>query len=409
MVTDPTPSTGLGTRIVGRDAERARIVAFAAGLPQGPTALVVSGEPGIGKTTIWWSGVAECRDRGYEVLVTRTAHEEMPIAGVGLTDLFEGIDVDAAAILEGDDPFVRGRSVLGALRRLLERGPVLIAVDDAQWLDAATARTLRYALRRFETEPVGVLTTQRADADLEDQLALTSAFPSGRVEELRVGPLDILELRDLLSETVSSISQPTLRRIQEASGGNPLYAIELARLLSRTESDPSHPDLPLPHSFSDAIDGRLDAVSPELTAVLEVVSAVGRVRVDELEAILGNPELDLLLGESANGGLLVTEADLEVRFAHPLIASAVYARMTPFARRDLHSRLAEHASDGDVRIRHRAAATVGADAELASELEAAAERARGKSALDASVELIAKSLRLTRSKISKRGRGARWP
>ncbi len=393
-MSDPSPPHDRGTRVAGRDAERARIDAFAAELQTGPSALIVSGEPGIGKTTLWWYGVDSCRRQGYRVLMTRPAHEEMTIAGVGLTDLFEGADVDATTILKEDDPFARGRSVQEALRRVLEAGPVLIAVDDAQWLDAATARALRYVLRRLESEPVGVLTTQRADAALDDQLELASALPPGRVDELRVGPLDIRELRDILSGTVSAISQPTLRRIQRASGGNPLYAIELARLLA-TASDPTRPDLPLPHSFNDAIDGRLDAVGPDLTPVLEVVSAVGRVSVDELEAILGSPELDGLLTEASNKGLLVTEANLEVRFAHPLIASAVYARLTPFARRDLHARLADHATDPDVRVRHRAAATAGSDPGLAAELEAAAERARAQSALDASVELIGQSLRLT--------------
>jgi hypothetical protein len=91
------------THVVGREAERARTDAFAAAVPEGSRALIVRGESGIGKTTIWRYGVVLCRRAGFTVLVTRPAEEEMPLALVGLLDLFEQVEVDAAAFRADDD------------------------------------------------------------------------------------------------------------------------------------------------------------------------------------------------------------------------------------------------------------------------------------------------------------------
>ena len=152
----------------------------------------------------------------------------MSLAHVGLADLFEEIDTDPA-LLRDDDAMARGRAVLTALRGLVDTGPVVLAIDDAQWLDSASARAVRYALRRFETEPVGVLATTRVGADSGDPLAASTAFAPTSYELLELGPLTLGALRRVLAATVPSISRPLLRRIYAASAGNPLYAIELAR------------------------------------------------------------------------------------------------------------------------------------------------------------------------------------
>jgi len=128
--------------VVGRESELARVDAFLAALPQGARALVIRGEPGIGKTALWRAALGRCRAASFPVLVTRPAEEEMSLALGGLVDLFEHVDLDTEALLRDDNPFARGRAVLNALRLQTETGPVVIAIDDAQWLDLASAREL---------------------------------------------------------------------------------------------------------------------------------------------------------------------------------------------------------------------------------------------------------------------------
>src|SRR5262245_10862682 len=227
-MTEAGPVSGRVSPVVGRAPELARIDAFVADVATGPRALLVRGDPGIGKTILWAEAVARCRGSGYRILVTRPAEEEMPLALVGLIDLFEAYGQQSPAGAEADDPGARGRAVLAALRGLAADGPAVLAVDDLQWLDSASAAVLRYALRRLEAEPVGVLATVRTDAG-GDVLALDRGLPPGRAEVIDVGPLGLDDLRQVLGRSVSSISRPLLRRIHEVSGGNPLYAIELAR------------------------------------------------------------------------------------------------------------------------------------------------------------------------------------
>jgi hypothetical protein len=122
--------------LVGRGAEFAVIEAFTARLADVACGVVVRGEPGIGKTALWREGVALLRGAGHRVLICRPAEEEMSLAAGGLADLLEGTNDDPAALRAIDDPLVRGRMVLKTLRTLVREGPVVVAIDDAQWLDS---------------------------------------------------------------------------------------------------------------------------------------------------------------------------------------------------------------------------------------------------------------------------------
>jgi DNA-binding CsgD family transcriptional regulator len=390
-------TAGRRSRLVARDPERARVEAFVAALPHEARALLIRGEPGIGKTAVWRHAVERCTEAGFDVLVTRPAKDEMPLGLTGLVDLFERVELDTAALLaEEEHPFARARAVLAALRQLARDRPVVVAIDDLQWLDLASARALRYALRRLDAEPVGLLATVRAGRDAEDQLAPASILPRGRCEELEVGPLDPESLRRVLGAAVEAISRPVLRRIHEVSGGNPLYAIELARGLAvDPRSQCPRVRLRLPESLQGAIALRLEGVSDELSGLLDVVSALGATTVRALREALGDADLDALLAAAERHELLVVEEDLRVRFSHPLVGSVAYARMSPLARRALHARLAAGATDPDVHARHLALSTDEPSAAVAQVLEDAAERARDRRAIDLAAEFAGHSLRLT--------------
>jgi DNA-binding CsgD family transcriptional regulator len=365
-------------------------------IPGGARGLLVRGEPGIGKTVLWRSAIAAGREAGYTVLVARPAEEEMPLALAVLVDLFDGYELGAEALAADTGPAARGRAVVEALRGLAEASPVLVAIDDLQWLDTASSRALRFALRRLDGEPVGVLGAVRSGSHPDDPLALQSALPPGRSDSIDIGPLTVGALRGVVAAVVDAIAVPTLRRIHEVSGGNPLYAIELARTLAADEAADRPPgEVGLPDSLQGAIAQRLEAAPAELLPLLEMVSALGPAPTGALEAVLTDADVPSLLELAQSQQLLVVEESLQVRFAHPLIASATYGRISALERRSLHARLARAVTDPDARARHLALSTDEPDAEVAALLEEAAGRAGGRGAPDAAAELARHCLRLT--------------
>ena len=273
------PQVGRSVRLEGRESERERIDGFLEALPTGARALLIQGEPGIGKTALLRLALGRCAEAGIGVLLACPAEEEMPFGLAALVDLFEHTDVDVGALLAEENPFARGRAVLIALRRLAEQRPITIAVDDLQWLDLASARALRYALRRLDCEPVGVLATVRSVLGADDPLATAANLPPDRREVLELGPLDREALRRMLAGVLQSISRPALARIHEVSGGNPLYAIELARGLAQAGGEGHPAGLPLPDSLQSAIAHRLETVGSELAELLQALSALGPTTV----------------------------------------------------------------------------------------------------------------------------------
>lgn len=375
--------------LVGRDAEFESLERLSVRLPEGTRGLVVRGTPGIGKTALWRQGVAFLKASGHRVLVSRPAEEEMSLAAGGLADLLEGTNVDVEAVRAIDDPLARGRTLLASLRELARDGPVVVAIDDAQWLDRVSARAVRYAFRRLDPEPVGLLATVRSGSEAPDVLLAQSALPPGRCDVVELGPLSLGALRRVLGGVVEAISRPTLARIHATSGGNPLYAIELAR------SGWGSAGVALPHSLRDVLGHRLDVAPAELVPLLETVSALGPTSVVELRALLPEADVDVLLQATEAHDLLVVEEDLSVRFAHPLVGSAVYSRISPLARRALHGRLAEMSAEPELRARHLALSTDEPDSAVAEQLEEAAVRVRARGAPDVAADFAGHSLRLT--------------
>jgi DNA-binding CsgD family transcriptional regulator len=383
-----------GARLAGRDVELARVERFVESAAEGSRALLIRGVAGIGKTLIWRSALERLRGKRHLVLVSRPAEEELQATMVGLLDLFEALadldlDLVPAAVLDPDaDAFDRGRAVLDALRRLADDRTVVLAIDDIQWLDPISRRALRYALRRLEDRPVVVLATERTGAGGD---AGPTLVPPERTEVIGLGPLPIEAIRQVLTPVMAAISRPALELVHDLSAGNPMYALELAR-----SSDLNRDRLAISPGWTldTALSARLADAPADVRVVVQMAAALGPVTPEALAAAGGRDPREQLAG-AIDRGLLTLDDSLLVRCSHPLLASVALGDMDPAARRDLHARLAEVATDPDDRARHVALAAVERDADRAAELEAAATRAGRRGAPGLAAEFAAHSVRLT--------------
>jgi AAA ATPase domain len=261
------------TAVIGRDEELDSIDAFLAEVEHGPSALVLSGEPGIGKTILWEAGVEEAGRRFDRILTCRGVEAEASLSFAALSELLLPVFEEAASSLVSPrrralevalliaepgevtpDAHAIGLAVLDVLGFVAERGPVLVALDDVQWLDPASAGVLQIALRRLRQEPIGLVATLRRAPELAAPLELEQAFPEGSLRRLTLGPLSLGPLHDLLEQRLAlELTRPELVRVQEATAGNPFFALELGRELVRTGTRPA-PGQPLrvPDSFARA-------------------------------------------------------------------------------------------------------------------------------------------------------------
>jgi DNA-binding CsgD family transcriptional regulator len=396
-------------RLVGREDETARLGAFLAGLAGGPSALVVEGEPGIGKTALLEATLAQAA--GLHVLRARCAEAESGLAYAGLADLLGRVTGTVLTALpspqrralevvlgraevgrEAVEPHLVGRATLQVLRSLAAGTPLLVAIDDVQWLDPASARTLTFALRRLEAVPVGVLVTRREPGG-PLPLGLDDALPQGRRERLLVGPLDPTDLELLVEERLGEpLPRALRRRLAAAAGGNPLYALELGA--AQRQSGTVWGDLPpLPARLEELLADRLERLPSEATEPLAVVARLAAPSVGLVVAVLGEHAKTALDAALDADVLRVEEGRL--RFSHPLFGVAARARLAPSAGRALHARLAATLADPEERARHLVLAADGPDAAVAAAVEQGADRARARGAPEVAAELAEAAVRLT--------------
>jgi DNA-binding CsgD family transcriptional regulator len=393
-----------GFELVGREDELARLEGFVRDLSVG-TAVVISGEPGIGKTALWRTAVDLAETAGVRVLATRCAEAEMPLALGAVGDLIETALEEVADELaepqrralaivvgleappdEAPDPTALPRAFLVCLRTLARRSPVVVAIDDVQWLDAPSQRILAFAARRLGDAPVGILVTQRVEAG--DPLDLGHALEE-RLAEIRVGPLSIGALHHLIRTRLGlRIPRPTIARVHQASGGNPMFALEFAQVAACSAGP-----LPLPSSLEELVCDRVAGLPPTVLPLLEAVAAAERPSTAVLARAVD--EGKLALDEAIAAGVVALGPDGIVRFTHPLLASAVYDAIPPARRAAVHTRLANASSDIEERARHLALATREPDVEVARLLDNAAAHARARGAPDAAAELAQQAVRLT--------------
>ena len=395
------------TGIVGREQELASLRDFIARTEQGTAALVLEGEAGIGKSTLWVTGVEYAREQGIRVLSSRPAEAERGLAYAGLGDLFESVLDDVLPLLSpprrralevallveeasGDSVDRRALDVAvrDALQLLGEREPLLVAVDDVQWLDASSSSALAFALRRLTADRVLVLLARRL-VDGERPSEIERALDPERLQRVPVGPLSVGALHRFLRDRLGrSFARQTLLRIHEQSGGNPFFALELARVLGE-DVDPTQP-LPVPETIEELLRTRLSGIPAATREALAFAAALGAPSESLLEragvaseALV--PALDAHVIERDNG---------TIRFTHPLLSSVLYQDLGE-ERDGVHARIADVVEDPLLRARHLALSRHVPDAEVAGVLDAAASLAGDRGAWAVAAELAEQAVRLT--------------
>ena len=401
---------------MGRDAELGELRGFLGELVNGPTGLVLLGEAGIGKTILWRAGVEEAGARLGRVLACRGVEAEASLSYAALSDLLgEVLDevarslaaprrraLEVALLLaEPGDDMLDAHAVGLAVRDVLDvlgrGGPVLVAIDDVQWLDPASAAVLQVAFRRLRQEPIGVLATVRGTHSVSLPLGLRDSLFEQRLTVLEIGPLSLGALRHLIGERLGlQLTRSELGRLQQASGGNPFFALELGRELVRLPDRPAAGQrLRVPAGLTDAVGARLDELPQDASDVLLAVAALARPTVELVAVALRDTEGVRSAISAAVANEIIELDDSRVRFTHPLFGSICYARAPVWKRRELHNVLAAAVSDVEERARHLALAAEGPDAAVAAELDRAAEHAAGRDATAAAAELCELAAGLT--------------
>ena len=394
--------------VVGRDREVAVAEEAFERMRSGPAALLIEGEPGIGKTTLWRATVQCAGERGLRVLEARPAEAEVPLSYAAVGDLLAPV-LDAAlaglpapqrralevALLiadpDGEPPDQRAIAIalLATLRTLAADEGVVVAIDDLQWLDADSERVLSFALRRLSDERLLALLARRPSPGPGLPLGLGTA-PVGSIAQVRLESLDPTALHELLAGTLGlALARPLLLRVHTASGGNPLYALEVGRALAREGADlPAGAPLPVSEMLQGLLDARLAGVSAAAREALAATAALAQPTRAIVSAVSG-PGLD----EAIGAALLEPEGE-RVRLTHPLYGSAASGRLDGGRQRELHARLATLVAEPEERAAHLALAADGPDPEAARAVVAAARGAAARGAAGAALQLAEHALRL---------------
>lgn len=373
--------------LIGRRRECGRVDALLNEARRGSGGvLVLSGEPGIGKSAL----LSYARGRGRDgiVLETRGIEGEGELAFAGLADLLRPLlsRLDAIPPLQAQalsgalalgppvegDRFAVAAGSLGLLAAAAAETPVLVLVDDGHWIDSASAETLRFVAHRLRRERVAMLVARRPEE--------TSAFDARGLPELRVAGLSSRDAEALLRRHAArELAAPVARHLVDEARGNPLALAEVAGMLSVDQLrgvEPLPDPLPAGRGLDAAFRRRLDALEEDVGSALVVAAAAGE-RLEALYAALPALGLGPAEVEGAESAGVVDTSDGRLSWRHPLLRSVAYTLRGPTARRAAHRALADvlDASSAS-RAWHLAAATVGENDAVAALLETVAEDAR---------------------------------
>lgn len=396
--------------LLGREAERTRLDALLDAARKGNSgALVIRGEPGIGKSALLRYAVDRGSVLGLTVLTARGLESESEIPFAGLGDLTRPIRKAIDRIPEAQQSALVGALALGPavpvdrfaicaatfslLAAAAEDRPLLAVVDDIQWLDSSSVEALLFAVRRLGVEGVAIL------------LAMREGEGHGvQVEELpvlRLQGLDEASSVRLLGQAQYRIAGSVAVQLYRAVHGNPLALMEVPPLLSEAERsglEPLPEPLPAGARLEQAFLRRLHML-PEVSQRALLVSAASEsgdmATIQRALTQLSIPAE--ALGPAESAGLIAIDG-VALRFRHPLIRSTVYQAADPVARRNAHHALAEALNAEEVADRrawHLAAAATGPDERIASALELAASRSTARSGYVSAGRALARSASLS--------------
>jgi DNA-binding CsgD family transcriptional regulator len=376
--------------------------------------LVVRGEAGIGKSSLIATAVREATDRGMLTLSTSGVQAEADLPFAGLHQLIRPIMAGVSALptrqrtalltafgmadAAAPDLFLVALASLDLLSDKADLTPVLLSIEDAQWLDRPTCDVLAFVARRVEADPVTLLIEIRDGYD--------SVLAHAGVRELRLHGLDEGSARALLDRHAPRLEPGIRQQVLTEAAGNPLALIELPAALKAKQAGRgalAAPVLPLTSRLEQAFADRASDLPPTAGTLLQLAAADDKPDLAEVlraAAILGGsraPEITFEEAlDQAVAAHLVDVDEAELRFRHPLVRSAIYQRASGSERRRAHAALAEVLVDHPERqVWHRAAATVGPDEEVAAELEAASVRARRRGAPEAAVATLERAVKMS--------------
>jgi DNA-binding CsgD family transcriptional regulator len=393
--------------LIGRDEELQRVRQFLETVPVGARAFLIAGDAGVGKTSLWQAALGRAESAGLHALVARPTEAETSFAYAALGDLLgaqpelledlprpqqRALEVILLVAERGEPPDQQAVALatLAALRSLARTSPVVVAVDDVQWLDRPTAVVLAFAARRLTDEPIGLLIAQRTAGPAAVPLGLDRLPAGDRLDRLELRPLSLGAVQRLLQRRLGWVpSRPVLHHVHELSGGNPFFALELGRAV-QAGSLHLEPGERLPVTLDALVGARLNGLPAAARRGLAAAAAMAQPTLEIVTAVAGDDAL-----AAAERAEIVDIREGIVRFAHPLLASGAYAATDPVARRALHAAIAERVGEPEERARHLALAATGPDEAVAGALEDAARRAEARGAPAAAAELLERAVRLT--------------
>ena len=409
---DARVAAGDAQRLHGREQELGVLDDLLRQVHAGGKALLVRGEAGIGKSALLSELVHRAAQRGLRVVGTTGVESESDLPFAALyTLLTPAIDrVDdlpgpqrealsvAFGFTEGAAPnrFLIALAALELVTELAGESPVLVVVEDAHWLDTASADALAFVSRRIELEPVVIVFAVRD--------GIESRFDQLGLEELRVEALPADSASELLQAVAADLDPEVRARLLAEAAGNPLALIELPRTIP--DDSPLPEPLPMTDRLQQAFGARADDLPRETQTLLLVTALNDKGDVGEIVAaarLVSDEIADEHLAPAAAAGLLRIRSGA-VEFRHPLIRSAVHGSATREERRAAHIALAETlVGDPDRSVWHRAQAATSPDEVVVQMLETAAERARKRGAESTAVAAFERAARLSAGEAARGG------
>ncbi len=389
-----------GSPLFGREAEVGILDQLVAQIPKRGGTLVLRGDPGIGKTALLAAASATASSTGVSVFRTAGAQSETGLAFAGLhqlllpmltwLDRLPGPQRDALSAAFGaidvpaPDPFLIALAALNLLAYAAEREPLLLVVDEAQWLDPPTASALAFIARRVDAEPIAVLFALRN--------GVVGTLDGAGLPELRLGGLDDEAASELVDVSAGDLTPGLRRRVLEIAAGNPLALLELpdALRLGDARIDGFSPGLvSLTSRLERAFAQQVSGLPAQTRDLLLLTAADERASAAELLAagsLLCGAEVPLDVWAPAEEAGLVSVADGSVIFRHPLVRSAIYQSAGAAHRRQVHAALAAVLiGEPDRRLWHVAASTVGPEESVAREVELLSVRLARRGAVGVAV------------------------